>query len=275
MVSRSRAVYYFITDVMNIKISNWAIFGMIVLLGLLFIGIYKGCQTNKNNYAKFQKADSLNKAQSQIIKESKATTDSIKKEYQDSLEFVRGQYALLETQKERTENEMDIVSRQNKELIERYKLDKYEDTTAVTVPQGLMTDCGKCFLQLEKTNTLNLQYKSEMNKLEDNWNKQSSLYQNRFKKLEEERVGLYNKLTSITAQQKEALDKLKPRGRLYLSWGVLWQPWPVGAGAGLMYQAKNNMVYGLKGYYGIPRQEKKATTTIETSINFPLSLKRK
>lgn len=243
---------------------------MVILLGLLFVALYKGCQNNKANYAKYQKADSLNKQQAQIIKESKSAVDSITKEYKDSLEFERGQYALLEAQKERRENEMDELSKQNKELLERYKLAKYEDTTTTVVPQAFIKDCSSCFIQLDKTNALNSQYRSDISKLEDNWNRQSTLYQNRFKKLEEERTGLYNKLTSITAQQKDQLDKLKPRGRLYLSWGVLWQDYvPWSAGAGLMYQTPRNMIFGVIGYYGAGK------TTIGTTINFPLSFKRK
>jgi predicted nuclease with TOPRIM domain len=253
----------------NIKISNWAIFAILIGIGLLIFALIRGCNNIKNNSATLQRADSLNKEQSKVILESKNNADSIVKEYRDSLEFERGQYALLEAQKERRENEMGELSKQNKELLDRYKLAKYEDTTSATVPGAFIKDCGSCFVQLEKTNNINSQYRNDINKLEDNWNKQSGLYQNRFKKLEEERVGLYNRIASITAQQKEQLDKLKPRGRLYLSWGVLWQGWPSAAGAGLMYQTPRNMIFGVMGYYGAGK------TTIGTTINFPLSLKFK
>jgi hypothetical protein len=64
-------------------------------------------------------------------------------------------------------------------------------------------------------------------------------------------------------------DKNKPNGRLYLSWGVLFQPWPKYAGAGLMYQNKRNVIWGAMWYYG------DGGHMVQTTINFPLSLKFK
>jgi len=105
------------------------------------------------------------------------------------------------------------------------------------------------------------------NSLQSKWDQQSQLYQKRFRQLDEEKIGFYNKMNTIAREQKEAADKLKPHGRLYLSWGVLWSPWPVGGGAGLMYQTKYNFQYGAKVYYG------RNGTTVETSMHFPLSIR--
>lgn len=249
----------------NPIVATLLIAGIIILLFALF----KGCQQSKINYAKYQKVDSLNTILLGAVKDEKSKADSIAKDYQDSLELERGQYELLKNQKERTEIALDNALEGNKELIAKHKLDKYIDTSAVTVPGAYVEDCDSCFAKLETTTNLTLRYKNDLNALEANWRKQNELYQKQFKALDQERLGFYNKVQTLAQQQQKELDKLKPHGRLYLSWGVIWGPLPKMAGAGLMYQNKYNLIWGAKWYYGAQGH------MVETTINFPLSLKFK
>lgn len=252
---------------MSLKINPIVATLLIAFIIILLFALFKGCQQSKINYAKYRKVDSLNTILLGVVKDEKSKADSISKNYQDSLELERGQYELLKNQKERTEAALDNALEGNKELIAKHKLDKYADTTAVTVPGAYVEDCDSCFAKLETTTNLTLRYKNDLNALEANWRKQNELYQKQFKALDQERLGFYSKVQTLAQQQQKELDKLKPHGRLYLSWGVIFRPVPVAAGAGLLYQNKYNLIYGCRWYYG------KDGHMIEASLNFPLSIK--
>lgn len=244
----------------------WAI-AVIIGIIILLVALIKGCHENRGVYAKYKKLDSLNTALLNVINEDKYIIDSTQKAFQDTLEFERGQNALIEAQKQRTEEELDQVLKQNKELLDKHKLAQYTDTTATLVPHGFIVECEGCFSRLESTTNLTLKYKSDYTKLKESWDRQDKIYQSQLKSIVTERQKFNLKIESLAKQQQEYIDKAKPRGRLYLSWGVLWSPWPIAVGGGFMYQNKRNLIYGLKGYYG------RGGTTVESTINFPLSLR--
>lgn len=247
----------------NPIVATLLIAGIIILLFALF----KGCHTNRQLVAENTSLTNTNKQLLSTNDSSRKWYDSSKKEFQDSLDFERGQKELITAQKERTENELDNALKSNQALIAKHKLDKYADTTAVTVPAAYVEDCDSCFAKLETTTNLTLRYKNDLNALEANWRKQNELYQKQFKAIDQERLGFYSKVQTLAQQQQKELDKLKPHGRLYLSWGVMWSPYPIATGGGLLYQNKYNLLYGLKWYYG------KYGHMVETTLNFPLSLK--
>jgi hypothetical protein len=251
------------------KLPNWVWVLMVIGVVVLLVALMRGCGQSKTQAAKYNKLDSLNTVLLHAITEEKVKSDSSKKAFQDSLEFERGQTALANEQKLRTENDLHDQVLENKALIAKFKLGDYTiggDTASITVPNEFVTDCQGCFANLERTTGLVERYKVDINALESSQEKQNQLYQSRFKELELQKNGFINKIASLAEQERDAIDKLKPRGRLYLSWGVLWRPWPVAAGMGLMYQNKRNLIWGLKGYYG------QGGTTVETNINIPLSL---
>lgn len=252
---------------MTLKINPIVATALIAGILILIFALWKGCRESKTNYAKYKKVDSLNNVLLQVIKDEKLKSDSIAKDFQDSLDFERGQKELISAQKERAENELDVMNKQVNDLLEKHKLAKYTDTTAVLVPNEYLNDCENCFTKLEDQNNLVNRYRNDINKLQDNWDKQTQLYQKRFKELDQEKLGFYNKIQTLAQAQQKELDKLKPHGRLYLSWGIIWKPLPWAAGAGLMYQNKYNLIWGAKWYYGSQGH------MIETTINFPLSLK--
>jgi hypothetical protein len=241
---------------------------LVAVVAVLLFLQFRGCRQSKIQLHKFNKIDSLNNVLLHAVSDDKLRTDSAKKAFQDSLEFERGQRAILEAQKERTEAELDDITKENKALITKYKIGQYTDTSSVTVPGEFITDCQGCFVKLEKTTGLVERYKKDINKIQDKWDEHDKMYQKRFRELDEEKLGFYNKINTLAKAQQKAIDELKPHGRLYLSWGVLWRPWPVAGGVGLMYQNKRNLIWGLKGYYG------QGGTTVETNVNLPLSLRK-
>jgi hypothetical protein len=252
---------------MTLKLPQWIWILVFVVIGVLLFSLIRGCNQSNLQLSKFNKADSLNRELLKTIANYKASTDSTNKQYQDSLAFMNGQYVLAKEQALRSDINLQEQININRSLIEKHKWAKYADTTAVTVPQEFVEECSGCFANLEKTTVLVDRYKTDINKLQDNWDKQSAIYQKRFKELDAEKIGFYNKINTLAKDQQKAIDELKPHGRLYLTWGVLWRGFPSAAGAGLMYQNKRNLIWGITCYYG------QNGTTVETNIHFPLSLK--
>lgn len=244
-----------------------AVFAIAIIL--LLIALFKGCNKSAKETIAKEKALVLADSALSAIKEYKTKSDSSAKLFQDTIEFERGQNALADAQKQRTELELDHALAENSALIRKYKMHQYTDTSAVLAPAEFISDCHDCFVKLERDSVVIGRYKNDINNIQANWDRQTEIYQKRFKEINKERLGFYNKINSLEKQQKEAADNLEPHGRLYLSWGVLWRPWPVAAGAGLMYQNKRNLIWGAKAYYG------QQGTTVETTINFPLSLKKR
>lgn len=256
---------------MNIKIFNWPPwlkFLILIAIGVLVISLIKGCKNNKQQSAEIQKLSSLNDSLIHMSKRANDAWSRSKNEYDDSLEFERGQRLLAEAQKERVENDFLKVNKENAALLEKYKYYKYADTSMVAAPKEFVDDCKGCFTQLEKTDRLSITYKMQVRDWGVKYERETGLLNNRISKIEKERDDYYTQVDSLIKAQAKSIDKIKPKGRLYLSWGVLWSPWPVGAGGGLMWQTPRNVIFGGKVYYGINK------TTVETTMNFPLSLRK-
>lgn len=242
-----------------------AIIAVLVLCFLLF----KGCKQSKLEVAAKEKAQKIADSALAVLNDSKRIWDSTEQNYQYSLDQAQTEKEFIVAAKEQTESDLDKALKENKDLIAKHSLAQYTDTTAIMVPKEYTDDCESCFTKLDNTTKLTLRYKDDLNNLQNNWDKQNQLYQKRFKQLDEERLGFYNKINSLAKEAKDATDKLNPHGRLYLSWGVIWGPWPKMAGGGFMYQTKYNLQYGLKWYYGNQGH------MVETSMYFPFSIKIK
>lgn len=252
---------------MTLKINP--IVATLVIAGILILAftLFLGCKQSRIEVAAKEKAEHITDSALAVIRNYKSSSDSTAKYFQDTIDFERGQKELANAQKEKTETALDKALAENKELIARHHLADYTDTATIVVPSQYVQECEDCFTKLDNTTKISLKYKDDFNKLGLKWESQVQLYEKRFKQLNEEKLGFYNRINSLAKEAKDATDKLKPHGRLYLSWGVLWSPWPVAAGAGIMYQTKSYFQYGAKIYYG------NRGTIVETTMNFPLSIK--
>ena len=253
------------------KIFNWPPwlkFLILIGVGVLIIVLIKGCKNNKEQAADIKALVRISDSLKALTKDAVIGWRQSEAQYRDSLEFERGQRLLAEAQKERIEDDLMRVNKDNAALLEKYKYYKYADTNMVLAPKEFVDDCKDCFTKLETTDRLSITYRKQVNDWSKKYERETSLLQNRISKVESERDVFHHKVDSFATVQKTAVNKIKQRGRLYLSWGVLYQPWPKYAGAGFMYQTKNNMIYGAKWYYGTGGQ------VVETTINFPLSLRK-
>lgn len=253
---------------MNIKVSNWVIIVMLVAIGVLIVAIYKGCKKIKTDQAYIETLIGLTDSFSVISQRAVNGWAESKQKYKDSLEFERGQRLLAENQKERTEDDLNNALNENETLLKKYKNQKYTDTSTILAPKEFIDDCKDCFERLRITDGLTLKYKKEVDVWALKFKKETDLISNRLMQVERERDDYHFQVDSLTLIQKKSINSIKPKGRLYLSWGVLWNGWPSAAGAGLMYQTPRNMIFGVMGYYGAGK------TTIGTTINFPLSLRK-
>jgi hypothetical protein len=248
------------------KAPSVAIFGIAGIIIMIF-ALFRGCNQSRIEVAAREKAEHIADSALAIIKNYKTVSDSTAKVFQDTIYFERGQKELAKAQKERTETALDNALTENKELIARHHLADYTDTATIVVPNQYISECEDCFTKLDNTTKISLKYKEDFNNLGKKWESQVQVYEKRFKQLNEEKLGFYNKINSLAKEAKDATDKLKPHGRLYLSWGVMLGPWPKMAGAGIMYQTKHNLMYEAIWFYGNQGH------MVEASIKFPLSIK--
>lgn len=252
---------------MSLKIHPLVATAVIAGILVLCFALFRGCKQSRIETAAKEKALKIADSLLKEVIRYRIATDSTKNLFEWSEAIANGQIDILNNQLARTGSELDKALQENKDLVAKHKLGKYEDTTSIVVPKEYTSECEDCFTKLENTTGITLKYKSDLNSLQNKWESQSQLYQNRFKQLEDEKVGFLTKIQSLSSEVKNATDKLEPHGRLYLSWGVLWSPWPSAAGAGFMYQTKKNFIYGAKYYYG------NKGGIVETSMHFPLSIK--
>lgn len=252
---------------MTLKINPWL--ATLVMAGILILlfALFRGCKNNRQLVADNTALATANKQLTATIDSSQKWHDSTDQNFKYSLEQSQIEKEFIVAQKEQKEAALDKALKENKELLAKHDLAKYTDTTAIVVPKEYTDDCERCFTKLDNTTKLTIRYKEDLNNLQNNWDKQNQIYQKRFKSLDSERLGFYNKINALSKQSQDAAAKLKPHGRLYLSWSVMCGPWPKMAGAGFMYQTKYNMMYEANWLYGNQGH------MIYASMKFPLSIK--
>jgi hypothetical protein len=143
------------------------------------------------------------------------------------------------------------------------------DTSVTLVPNEYIENCADCFGELENGKELVKKANAERDNLDQLYRSKINVQDTRIKGLEIEKGGLNKQYNTLKTRNDSLTSVVNPGGKLYLSWGVMWGPLPRMAGAGLLYQNKRNVLWGAKWYYGAQGH------MVETSINFPLSLRHK
>lgn len=252
---------------MTLKINPWLATAIMAGILIMAFALFRGCRQSKIQVAATEKITHIADSALALLKESREHDDSTKKDYEARNELLEGQIELLANQKAASEDSLDKIVAQNKELITRHHLADYNDTATIVVPNAYVKDCEECFTNLDKTTKLSLKYKNDINNFDRKLKDQTDLFKNRFKQLESEKDSLYFKMNSLANEGKKETDKIKPQGRLYLSWAIVAGPWPKMAGAGFMYQTKYNMMYEANWLYGNQGH------MVYASMKFPLSIK--
>lgn len=252
---------------MQVKISNWAILVTLVLLGLLIVALIRGCKNNQHNGALIVNHESrINN----LVHDS---TETVKKliENHKQMEVLEGQLSLSNNKLLFLDENLGKANDRITVLLKKHVPinPSLVDTGVMVVPTMYVNECADCFIELSNGQKLVIQYKAEKENQFNLLSGKINLKDNRIRDLETANVKLTSNYRSLIDSSKRFQDKLKPRGRLYLSWGVLYYPWPKAAGMGLMYQTKRNLIIGGMWYYGTQGH------MVETNIHFPLSLRFK
>ena len=250
---------------MNIRISNWVVFALLLCIGLLIFALIKGC----NN---------IGTSKAQLV-DYKGRIDKLEK---DSIEFSK-QLIDNSTQKELLEGQIEIADNKNIAYLDSFRTlngyinvlkKRYKpvtpniDTNITTVPNQYIEDCAGCFSALDKAQQLGLRYKSDLDN-KDNLNlSKVNLLNKRIGILENQNAKLGNSYRSLldSASKQQGI-----RRTLFLSLGAIAinQTLPNGIGGGFLYEDKKRRVYG--GRYYISRYG----SVYQADISFPLSLKFK
>lgn len=240
---------------------------MLVLIGLLIFALYRGCNNvSKNAALAVNYKERILKLEQDSIEARKDSIDYI---YRDSIQDgqleISSNKLLSLTENLEQANER-IVTLLNKHV----PIKPSSDTSATLAPNSFIDDCADCFKELGAGQQLVRKYKAEKDNQEQLYKGQLNLKDNRIRSLEKSNSGLLSDYNNLLDSSKKVQDKFIPRGRLYLSWGVLWkQAVPWSAGAGLMYQTKRSLIIGASWYYNAQGH------MIQTNIHFPLSLRMK
>lgn len=251
---------------MTLKINPIVATAVLILIGVLLVALMRGCKNNQHSEAlvvnyEHRVADLINDS----IEKSKQLI-----EYTNANELLDGQLSLSNNKLLSLNEDLGNANTRITALLNKHVPIKPSPDTSVTlVPNSFVDDCAGCFKELRNGQQLVKQYKAEKENQFNLLSGRINLKDNRIKELETSNMRITSNYRSLLDSTSKFQDKNKPHGRLYLSWGVLWKPFPWAAGAGIMYQNKRNLIWGAKWYYSAQG------TLIETSINFPLSLKFK
>lgn len=251
---------------MTIKISPYLITLILVVTGLLILGVIKGCNNSQTELAANKTLADINAR----LKSDSIKSDSLAKEYQLQIELQNGQIALWENRFWANQDSLDAANGRVNTLIANHnalikQISIPADTSNVYVPGEYVNDCEGCFNELNRSRYLVLAYKISADSLTlalKNKNKTDSF---QLKSVTDQTLMLRNYLNKTMAVAKEE----QPKGSLYVSWGVFWNPLPSAAGMGFMYQNKYKVGYALRWYYG------RYGNMMETELNLPLSLKKR
>jgi hypothetical protein len=248
----------------TLQINKWLIVAILVGVVILVFTLVRGCQNGERAAALVINSDSLT---------NKLKQDNINLVNQlaanaDTTQFLEGQLSLSHNKEIALNENLDKANARITNLLSKHvpiKPSPY-DTGSTVVPNDYIVDCHDCFEELGNGQQLVRKYKAEKDNQEQIYKGQLNVKDNRINHLEKankEVTSSYMALIDITK------DIGKPKGKLYLSWGIMWGPLPRMAGAGAMYQTPRSLILGAKWYYGA------AGHMVETTLNFPLSLKFK
>lgn len=245
------------------KVNPLVAIGFFILIGILIIALARGCH-NQNKPA-IDLEGRIEKLKQDSIESWRQLAA-----YEDTLTFMEGRLALSHNKEIALNENLDKANDRISILLRKHvPIKPSSDSNITTVPNEYITDCADCFTELNNGQQLVRKYRAEKDNQEKLYNGQLNLKDNRINSLEKSNKVLTTDYRILLNSTKKMQDILKPKGRLYLSWGIIWGPLPKMAGAGLMYQTHRNMILGAKWYYGASGQ------MVETSMNFPLSLRFK
>lgn len=259
-------------NIPSFKIPTWLKYLLLIGLGIGIVLLMRnGCGQGKLTVAE---AIQLKKDNKRLVQDSTRLAkerDSLKRIYEDSLDFVNGQWLLAKNQTVATRYQLDSADKRITDLRAKYQaIQPSTDTSVTMVPNEYLSNCADCFAELSNGQEKVKTYMAQIDNLNQSYQSKINLQQNRINQLDKQNTQLAGTLHDCIDASQRAEKKLAPHGQFYFSWSVLWVPLlPKMAGIGLMYQNKYRLQIGVRGMFG------QYGNGFETEVNMPLSLKRK
>jgi hypothetical protein len=258
------------------KTPKWRIFLALIVVGVLLIALWKGCQNaNKANAAKDARIDSLTSR----LKYNDSIGKENKKQYDGVLEYANGIIELRNNQLAASNDSVDELNGRIAAFLKKGRssfnitdaMKKAFDSTSTYVPNDYLEDCELCRDLLEKSKDLTVRLRADQDNLTTALKSQISIHENRVKQLGLEVKGLNSVVANCIETAQKIKDENKPRRRMFLSLGLIGNNDVIlnGVGAGLIYMDKRSRLYG-GTYFGT-----NLGPMFTAQMSFPLSLKRK
>jgi len=258
----------------KIKVPTWLIFTAIVLLMLLLISLFKGCEKEKAITSNKSEISALKAAKDSLIKEQNEGAER-EKGYATALELQNGQTELMRNKWMAAGDSIDALNKSIALLKTRYKsIIPAPGSSATVVPNEYVNDCKDCFDKLDKYERTAGDYRDGTNRYIGQLKERQVLDSNRILELTNSNHDLVNTThDAINAGMRtDSLNKqLQPHGRLLFSMSTMAINgyWPNAAGIGFGYLDKRYKLYSAKIFgseYG---------TIYQAEIFLPLSLRKR
>lgn len=244
---------------------NWVIALLLIMLGLLILALYKGCQNYNRNETK--EIDAKGRIE-KLLKDSTRTQNELQ-ELRNEKDVIDGQLDISNNQRIAYIDSFRLLNDHINALRKRYKAIEppAEDTSLTLVPGAYIADCSDCFTSIEKAQELGIKLKAQLDNADYLNKSKMNVLNNTISLLEMKNTQLrkdYKSLIDSTSNKKSEL-----RRTLFLSLGAMAinQTFPNAIGAGFLYEDKKRRVYGAKYYIS------SHGPIYQADFSLPLSLK--
>lgn len=246
----------------------------LILLGIcvLIFTIIRGCNKSANKEIAYEnlKEDFNNLA----LKRERDSLSALqaKKDYEDSLSFVRGQLALNENQKQSIEDRLLLTANDAAKWRDKYEKVKPDTNASITlVPNDFIEDCHNCFDSLDYKNQLIKLYVTKSKEVEASHKELEKVQEKRIATLTSEKNAFHQNANDAIALAAKYQNACKPKGRAFFTLSAIGgeNVWIMGVGGGGFYMDKRERCYG-GNVYGTNQG-----TMVTANLSLPLSFRRK
>jgi hypothetical protein len=226
------------------KTPSWIKYVILILIGIIIVGAYKGCKNARALGEEKRFSDTLRK----LLDESIKIGYENKEKYETAVDVLDGQNDILENRLESKDDSLKSANERITRLLRKHvPIEPNPDTSVTVVPNEYLNDCQECFDELESGQQLVKRYKSIADSLEWLKIKKDILQDQRILQLDAENNNLRLTLQDAINVVKKNEKKYEPRRKVFVSAGFLSinQYFPNGIMGGFAYQDKRDKVFSL------------------------------
>jgi predicted nuclease with TOPRIM domain len=245
---------------------KWVVFLMLVILGVLIVALYKGCQNYNRNESK---GIDVKGRIERLVKDSVDVHNEIK-DLKTQLQVIDGELGASNNKNAAYLDSFRVLNDHINSLKKRYKpITPNKDTSVTVVPNEYVVDCADCFMTIEKVQQLGVQYKADLDHVNALNKSKVDLLSGKVSILEKQNVSLNKNYRSLLDSVTSKKSELKRTLFFSLSALSINQIFPNAIGAGFLYEDKRRRVYGAKYYVS------EHGPIYQADFSLPLSLKFK